>query len=280
MSRTQSSAEQAIRSVLRKSRTAIYRAIDAVTPYITHRKYMGFDLYYSRGTGLIERIRFLSPKKIYEEELCSPIAAALNKQEGGTFLDIGANIGLISLYVLKHSPKTRILAFEPGYRQRAQLEITVSANDLSERMSVFPYALSDASGIAKFNTSIDDRAVGGDGLLDTGRSNGAKTETVETLTLDEFASRHGIKIDVIKIDIEGAELWALQGGERTIAEQRPTIFFAMSPLNLKAYPYEADDIIAFFHKLNYRITDMKGEPCTPDNFAILAQRDDMFIALP
>ncbi len=278
----QSKPEQFVRAILRKIRIITYKTIDAFTPYITHRKYLGYDLYYSRGTGLIDRLRFMSPNRIYESDLCRKICDALKeaKKTNPVFVDIGANVGLISLFVLKNAPGVHIYAFEPGSHQRSQLETTVSANKIGDRLNVFPYALSNQSGIGEFHTSIDDKHVGGDGLLDTGRSHGAKKQIVELLTLDEFSARHKLCIDVIKIDIEGAELWALDGAEKTIAANRPVVFFEMSPLNLKAYPYKADDIIDFFLSRKYRITALNGEECTKENFAMLAARDDMFIALP
>ncbi len=283
----QSKAEQIIRLILRKLRAVIYRTIDLFTPYVTHRNYLGYALYYTRGTGLIERIRFLSPKKIYEPELCDAIIKSIeekrktksNPNDAINFFDVGANIGLISLYILRHSPNTQVFAFEPGSRQRAQLETTVCANHL-ENITVLPYALSFEAGVTSFSTSINDRDVGGDGLIDTGRSHGAKKEIVDTMTLDAFVSSRKVSADIIKIDIEGAELWALKGMINIIENDKPIIFFEMSPLNLEVYPYKADDIINFFTERKYSITNTNGIVCTSSNFEELAAHDDMFIARP
>ena len=100
-------------SVARQTRSFLYHAIDRCSPYFLSRSYLGIKLYYINGTGIVERIRFGSPEKVYELNLCKELVSELEKTPNPIFFDIGANIGLISMYVATHS-KAKIYSFEPG----------------------------------------------------------------------------------------------------------------------------------------------------------------------
>jgi FkbM family methyltransferase len=273
--------EESVRKILRVIRTNTYKFIDYFTPNITSRSYLGYELIYSKANGLVERFRFLSPKKEYEPELGEAILDILKNSDGKVFVDIGANIGLISLYVKKFCPESTIICFEPGQYQRALLELTISTNNLESGMIVYPYAISSKNEIGEFSISSASSSNSGDGLLNTKRTqHERKVIPVEMRTLDSIVEQYKIKPNVIKIDIEGAELWALQGMIDTIKRHSPAILFEMNPLNLAVYPYSATDIIDFFIGNNYKISNLEGIECTKNNFSSLAEKDDMFIALP
>lgn len=274
--------EENLRKILRFIRRHVYRAIDIVTPTITHRSYLGYRLFYSNGTGIVDRIRFLSPQKIYEEKICTLITHYLKQKTDPIFFDIGANIGFISLYVKKYCPNALIYAFEPGLHQRSLLEMTVFTNALFSDIQILPYAVSNKSEFVNFYTNSETRDVGGDGMLDTLRSSHPSHQIkVESVTLDTFVSQWNIpKIDVIKIDIEGAELWAFEGSKRIISTMRPIIFFEMQPLNLRVYPYTTEDIFAFLTEHGYQIQDLDGIDLTLNNLSNALTKDDMFVAIP
>ena len=271
-----------VRPILRKIRQYLYRTVELFIPYVTKRQYLGFVLFYIKGPGIIDRIRFLSPTKIYEPKLCERIVKELNLKESPVFLDIGANLGLISLYVYKHSPQTTIYAIEPGLQQRSLLGLTATYNNLTRRLHLSSYAVSDQNGHASFTTYENATDGAGDGLLSTGRvPNPTREILVETIKLDKFVLDNQLKsVDVIKIDIEGAELLAFSGGREIISLYKPIIFFELNKLNLKNYKHSALDTINYLHNLNYRIYDLDGLECTENSLESLLQKDDVFIAQP
>jgi FkbM family methyltransferase len=140
--------------------------------------------------------------------------AALKRhaREGGTVLDIGANVGSYTLLLARWvGDAGHVYAFEPAAASRAGLERHVSINGLASRVTVRPEAISDRSGSAPF---IDAGTHGDNRLVPAATS---ETTTVPSVSIDEFCAASGIAPDVIKIDIEGAELAALRGARGTIA---------------------------------------------------------------
>ncbi len=236
---------------------------DAVDERLPHRRrvypYCGFELVYSKGTSLVWRIETYGD---YEPEVIGALVAELGRSRERTFVDVGANIGLISLAALAGVPGSRGFAFEPGPHQRALLADTIRRNGLKDRLTLSPLALSDAAGTACFAVHRR-RHAAGDGLVDTGRAGPARSITVETETLDAWWQRSGRPwIDVVKIDTEGAELLVLRGAGAVIAECGPTIFLEISEDNLRAYPHGAADVRAHLEGLRYTL-----EPVGPGDFA-------------
>ena len=133
-------------------------------------------------------------------------------REGATVFDIGANVGCYTLLFARWVGGTgRVYAFEPAAASRAGLERHLSINGLAGRVTVRPEAVSDRSGTATFL----DAGTHGDNRLVPGGT--ADTTSVPSVSIDEFCAANGIVPDIIKIDIEGAELAALRGARGTIA---------------------------------------------------------------
>ena len=203
------------------------------------------------------------------------------KEQEGPCIDIGANIGLISLYVSRNVPDVKILALEPGLLQRSLFGLTIAKNKLAEKILLFPYAVSNTEGLTSFVTYENAVDGAGDGLVGTGRVTSAtRSIPVETITLDKFLSRYKVnQVDVIKIDIEGAELLAFEGAKETLIKHRPVIYFELNQLNLKNYQHTAEQTILFLKNLGYKIYDLNKTECSLENLSALMQQDDTFVAV-
>jgi FkbM family methyltransferase len=139
-------------------------------------------------------------------------------RSGATVLDIGANVGCYTMLLAGWAGDTgHVYAFEPAAASRAGLLRHLALNGLSARVSVRPEAISDRAGGAAFR----DAGTHGDNRLAGAGEPG--TTTVPSLSIDAFCEEHGLSPDVIKIDIEGAELAALRGARRTIARRGPAL---------------------------------------------------------
>jgi FkbM family methyltransferase len=137
---------------------------------------------------------------------------------GATVLDVGANVGaytlLFATWVGQHG---RVFAFEPASASRAGLERHLRINQLAHRVTVRGDAVCGATGTAVFR---DEGTHGDNRLVSAGAAAGRE---VPAITIDDFCAAERIVPDVIKIDIEGAELDALRGARRTIASRRYTL---------------------------------------------------------
>ena len=263
----------------RNFRSWLFLKTDQSKPFLNKMKYCGFILYYTRGAGLIERIRFGSTDRSYEPELIQRITSELNKNPQPMLLDIGTNIGLISLGIIQKNQKVRIFGFEPSPIPFKTFSTTIFANQLEGRISLSPVALSDKTGFVHFSTH-GGRDSSGDGIMDTKRSgNTAENIEVKTITLDQWWNEEkNPPITHMKIDVEGAELLVLKGGASFLKECRPKIFLEISNVNLKVYPHTADDILSFFESIDYRLENMDGGSVTKKNLDAELAVNDTFVA--
>lgn len=147
--------------------------------------------------------------------------------EGATFWDVGANIGVHSLTVRHLRKDVTVCSFEPSPEVFASLSRNCALNNSDLRLAAV--ALSDKSGFANF--SISGRYNQGLGSL-TPWSDATYTTVLHTRcerAADLIAT--GIPApDVVKIDVEGAELLVLQGFGDAIRNVRTVIFEAELPL--------------------------------------------------
>lgn len=127
--------------------------------------------------------------------------------EDGVFVDIGANVGIYSLFVAKHlSNAGRVVSFEPNPSAHQRLARNVALNDdvLSANISLLPLGVADTE--ATFELRVDSDNLGGGSLVaETG-----EVVQVHCKPLLEVLESMGIeKVNGLKIDIEGAEDAAL-----------------------------------------------------------------------
>jgi FkbM family methyltransferase len=149
---------------------------------------------------------------------------------GMTVYDIGANVGFISI-IAAHlvGPKGRVVAFEPLPSNARQIKYNASLNNFSH-VAVREEALGNQEGQACFQ--VTDFAT--TGRLENGVVNKEKRgELVVTVRrLDTVITEAGITPpDLIKMDVEGAEVDVLAGASRTLATARPVMLIELHGTN-------------------------------------------------
>lgn len=268
-----------ILSFARALRKQGYHIIDSHKSFLCHYKYCNYKIYYTKGNGLINRVRFGNPDRIYERNLVENICRDIKKIDAPVILDVGANIGLISFYILSKIPNVKIYAFEPGLSQNLLFRISIFTNRVTDKIILNNEALGNENKEQQF-ISHDDINNSGDGYIDTERGGlNKKIITVKSITLDNWwESQNYPKIDLIKIDTEGAELWILQGGKNFFNKCKPIIYLEISILNLKNYPYSHRDIFNWLIENNYQLSTIDNIICTNENFDALVLNEDSFIA--
>lgn len=159
-----------------------------------------------------------------------------------TFVDVGANVGLFSIPAAKKLHNGRVLAFEPCSWTYQRLLQNARLNNITNLFPVHT-AVGDRVGEALLQVNIS----GKDGLNTIGRpihgdSQVVTAENVPIGTLDGFLLQHNIPhVDVMKVDVEGAELFVFRGAMRLLSgPNAPLILYESSFLSqgLNYHPIE------------------------------------------
>lgn len=172
-----------------------------------------------------------------------------------TFVDVGANDGLYTLFAAgRVGRRGRVLAFEPSSRERRVLDRNIALNRL-RNVVVVPSALADEAGQATLQ--IAPTLHGGHNTLGGFAYKGVDavaTEQVQVETLDSVVARLGIaKVDVVKIDVEGAELKVLEGAREVLRRSRPLLLIEANDDALRNQGASTAQLLALLRSLGYAI---------------------------
>ena len=151
-------------------------------------------------------------------------------RSGMSIIDIGANIGYYTVIGARRVGKNgKIFCFEPEPSNYVRLNENITLNDL-QNVVALKLALSDRAGISKLFLTKNNK--GTHSLADQRQT--GNFITVETAILDQVLAGYGSpKVDLIKMDIEGAEGLALKGMSKTIISNPDlTIFMEFYPKGL------------------------------------------------
>lgn len=172
--------------------------------------------------------------------------------QGLVFCDIGANIGLYSLWFSKIvTVKGLVYAFEPTPQTSIKLASNITLNDL-KNVEVIEKACSNINGNIDFyighhhtKSSLSSSWAKGDEAT-------VNKITVATVALDDFFYKQNLRLPhFIKMDIEGGAVFALQGCARLAVECRPVFF-------IESHTPEEDRAISNF-MLTYKYSGYQVE---------------------
>jgi FkbM family methyltransferase len=145
-------------------------------------------------------------------------------------LDIGANLGVTSCILADLVPKGRVCAVEAGLGNYRHLVENLDKNG-HPTVEARHCAVSDAPGTLRF---VENWAYGGiaDGILDD------RTDSIEVpaVTVDGIVAELGLdRVDLIKIDVEGAEPRVLRGAHETVRRCNPIVLMEFNAWALIAH---------------------------------------------
>lgn len=177
----------------------------------------------------------------------------------GIIFDVGANIGLVTSTMLRLFPRAQVHAFEPTVTMVETLRRRLSHD---QRVLINQVAVSDTDGAATFHVDNTTHGGGSNSLFNhsahfavRSRVDRYKAVQVQTVTLDQYArSRNIDHIDILKLDIEGAELLALHGAQ-VLIEKHAVDFIASEIRFIEDYVGQPLflDLVSYLEPFGYTV---------------------------
>lgn len=144
-------------------------------------------------------------------------------------IDAGAHVGVLTLLLSALCPQGHVYAFEPAPETHRHLVANLAANQVANVTPVRA-AVHDTDGPLAF--SFNETNPGGSSVT----SDAAASESVPATRLDTWVAAQGLaRLDLVKLDVEGAELAALDGMAATLARFRPVLVVECNPVALRRF---------------------------------------------
>ena len=170
-----------------------------------------------------------------------------------TIIDIGANLGYYTVIAsCSAGERGLVIAFEPEPNFFKLLSKNIIRNNL-KNVAIFEMAIADKNGEADLFLSEENK--GNNSLISSEKLD--SFVSVKTATLDDFLSAKKIAmVDMIKMDIEGAEILALEGMKNTLAKYRPLLFLEFSPHSIIKINRNPMDFLSTLRGIGYSIFEI------------------------
>lgn len=174
--------------------------------------------------------------------------------EKSIFIDVGANIGIYSLLAASIIKKGKIYSFEPVSSVLDDLYQNIRINGLGGRVQVLEKVASDKTGYSEF--IAEDISEYSHIIY----SKTSKSLTVPSIKLDDFCGNKKISfVDVIKIDVEGAEFQVLKGLEGYLKKGKVGVLIIELNRTNQSFGKDSNEIIGYLKNLNYHVFKFNEE---------------------
>ena len=211
---------------------------------VIKRNNIKYDLDLSEGIDLRIFLNFREERGLFNLKNILPEKGKYN------FIDIGANIGTVSLALSNEFKNSTIYAIEPTdyaynkFKKNLSLNPNLNNNIKSYQLFIGKRPLKNIFASWKLNFKKDDKHYVHKGLK--------KETNGKSITLDNFVEKIGRKIDFVKIDTDGHEYEVLQSGIKFLKRDKPIIHIEFAPYLHSEYGFFTENIIDLIQKkLNY-----------------------------
>lgn len=175
----------------------------------------------------------------------------------GVIVDVGANLGIVSLMLAKRFSECEVHAFEPNPATFQALSANVSRNG-SANIQAHDAAVAAHDGEIDFQTDPIHRAtthVIPDGRPNVGVNAAAPVTRVRCVTLDRFAAARAIReIELLKVDVEGYEPLVFQGARELLGSRRVRmIYYEVCPEMARQAGFAPEDASRHLQEHGYRL---------------------------
>lgn len=185
------------------------------------------------------KVQLRAMTKYLTEPVNSAVVDAMMKSKNiGHIVDVGANIGFVSLAFAEIFPFAKILSLEPSLSSYGYLEYNCKD---------FPNIMPDSrgayrqQGYMELSMPINPSVVRNSGLMSIYGA-GIESESIYVERLDDIVTE---PVDFLKIDVEGAEIDVLEGAPRILAEDRPILMIEFRATNLERAGHTGKDLARY-----------------------------------
>lgn len=167
--------------------------------------------------------KHIAADRVWEEHIVAAIRA--NLKPGDSFIDIGANVGVMSFNAADVvGPRGKVIGFEPNPRNISAFRRGLIANGFNHVL-LYPFAVSDHREMIGVTSASNGKVIG-----DAVATQSA--DVIQAVPVDEMLAGEA-RVDLVKMDIEGYEPQALRGLAQTLARHKPKILLEFNPMCLK-----------------------------------------------
>jgi FkbM family methyltransferase len=182
------------------------------------------------------------------------IELARRARNARVFADVGAHVAYYSCIAGTVNDRLRLFVFEMNQDMIPVIERNLRENGRGDAV-VVNRAVADRRRIVRYAGSSREPGLR---MRPPDRVPGAEHVLAETVSLDEFFGDAGTVPDLIKIDVEGAELEVLRGAREIIAQHHPAVFVEVHPKLLGDFGSSVDQVYSFLRKHGYVIQRYLG----------------------
>jgi len=175
-------------------------------------------------------------------------------------LDIGAHIGLYSMPLSRRiALEGKVYSFEPSSINRAYLKQHLKLNNINNvEVQACLVGRENLDAVDFYEDQNQVNPMGGLILMDNIKNN-AVVVSKRMVTLDQFCEDMKIKPDLIKVDIEGAEIDLLWGGIEIIKSSHPTIVLSLHPNHIRQMGLTLDSLTDYLQEVDYKCLTYDGK---------------------
>lgn len=183
----------------------------------------------------------------YEKAELTVYKALLRK--ASMIVDVGGNIGLYTVIGARYmNPMGRIVTFEPVPSNVDHLKINISLNSVEKKVTVEPLAIGENDGM--IDLFISEKSLGNHSASSDNAGKNSKKISINKTSIDNYYRKNNIEnLDILKIDIEGYDYFALKGALKTINKYKPTLFIEFIPDLVRNCGINPEDFGSILFKL-------------------------------